>query len=89
MQTERLVLEWKNGGRRDVKRVRGKKRERGSNSLVWFAVPKGENSFWPNLLLPHGDVFQRTREGEIPPGGLHGGAEWQLQVRSPVLLIIE
>lgn len=89
MQTEQRVLEYKNGGRRDIKRVRGKKRGSGINSLVWFAVPKGENSFWPNLLLPHGDVFQRTREREIPLGGLHGGAEWQLQVRSPVMLMAQ
>lgn len=57
-----------------------------SQCLVWFAVPKGEDSFWSNLLLPHRDVLQRPCEREIPLGGLHGGAEWQLQVRSPAML---
>lgn len=94
MQTESPELEYKNGGRMEVKRARGRWRGRGEGSnsfqlsqcLVWFAVPKGEDSFWPNLLLPHRDVLQRPREREIPLGGLHGGAEWQLQVRSPAIL---
>lgn len=50
----------------------------------WFAVPEGEDSVWSNILLPHGDVLQGASEGEVPAGGLHGGAEWQLQVRRPV-----
>lgn len=52
-----------------------------ASSLCWFAVPEGPDSFWPHLLLPHGDVLQRACEREVPVGGLHGGAKWQLQVR--------
>lgn len=55
----------------------------------WFAVPEGEDGVWPNLLLPHGDVLQRAPEGEVPASGLHGGAEWQLQVRSPAMVPVQ
>lgn len=83
-----LELKYRSGGRVEVSK--GKKEGQGEGSesfqlsqcLLWFAVPKSEDSFWPNLLLPHRDVLQRPREREIPLGGLHGGAEWQLQVRT-------
>lgn len=65
------------------RRGRGGLRVPSESVPFWFAVPEGEDSVWPNLLLPHRDVIQGAPEGEVPAGGLHGGAEWQLQVRSP------
>lgn len=39
----------------------------------------------PHVLLPHWEVLQGPCEGEVPPGGLRGGDEWELQVR-PALM---
>lgn len=72
--------------RRQGRRGRGGMRVPSESVPFWFAVPEGEDGVWPNLLLPHGHVLQGAPEGEVPAGGLHGGAEWQLQVRSPVQL---
>lgn len=46
-------------------------------------VPAGAHRGRPHLLLPHGQVLQGPREGEVPLGGLRRGDEWELQVRSP------
>lgn len=44
-------------------------------------VPSGAHCGGPHLLLPHGEVIQGPREGEVPACGLCRGDEWQLQVR--------
>lgn len=45
-------------------------------------VPARAHCGRPHLLLPHWEVLQGQRKGEVPPGGLCRGDEWQLQVRA-------
>lgn len=44
-------------------------------------VPAGTDCGGPHLLLPHWEVLQGPRQGEVPAGGLCRGDEWELQVR--------
>ena len=44
-------------------------------------VPARAHCGGPHLLLPHWEVLQGPCKGEVPPGGLCRGDEWELQVR--------
>lgn len=44
-------------------------------------VPARAHCGRPHLLLPHWEVLQGPRKGEVPLGGLCRGDEWELQVR--------